>query len=102
MSKGSYEIGRHELFGGVYVECSTGLCSTIQIKEKLFDNLKSWDVWLELCGTENWQLSNIKLIELNQAGDYVWLILISTLIVEHNINWSKSGQQFCSINAMFY
>ncbi len=34
------------------------------------------------------QLSNIKLIELIQGGDYVRLILISTLIVEHNINWT--------------
>ena len=33
---------------------------------------------------QNWQLSNKKLIELNQKGDYVWLILISKLIVEQN------------------
>ncbi len=35
---------------------------------------------------KNWELSNIKLIELNQGGDYVQLILILTLIIEHNIN----------------
>jgi len=28
----------------VHEGCSTGLCLTIQIEEKLFDNLKSWDV----------------------------------------------------------
>ncbi len=69
---------------------------TIQIKQKLFDNLKSWDV-----RRQNWQLSNKKLIELSQKGDYVWLILISTLIVEQNINQTKSGKWLCSINVMF-
>jgi hypothetical protein len=59
--------------------CSTGGCLTIQIEQKLFDDLKSWDVQLKLCLTENRQLLNIKLIELNQKDDYVRLILISTL-----------------------
>ncbi len=63
--------------------CSTGVCSTIQIEQKLFDDLKSWDVRLRLCLTENWQLSNIKLIELNQKNDYVRLILISTLKMDN-------------------
>ncbi len=70
-------------FKPVHVGCSTGLCSTIQIEEKLFDDLKSWDVWLGLCSTENWQLSNIKIIELNQKGDYVGLIIISTLKIDN-------------------
>ncbi len=63
--------------------CSTGGCSTIQIEQKLFDDLKSWDVRLRLCSTENWQLSNIKLIALNQKDDYVRLILISTLKMDN-------------------
>jgi hypothetical protein len=33
--------------------CSTGGCSTIQIEQKLFDDVKSWDVRLRLCSTEN-------------------------------------------------
>ncbi len=68
---------------GQLLGCSTGGCLTIQIKQKLFDNLKSWDVQLRLCSTENWQLSNIKLIKLNQKDDYVRLILISTLKMDN-------------------
>ena len=49
----------------------------------------------------NWQLSKIKLIELNQKGDYVQLILILTLIVEQNINQTKWGKWLCSINVMY-
>jgi len=45
-------------------------------------------VWFMLC----WQLvSNIAFVKLNQGGDYVWLILISTILylsnktlIEHN------------------
>jgi ankyrin repeat protein len=33
--------------------CLTGGCSTIQIEQKLFNGLKSWDVRLRLCSTEN-------------------------------------------------
>jgi len=33
--------------------CSTGGCLTIQIEQKLFDDLKSWDVRLRLCSMEN-------------------------------------------------
>ncbi len=38
---------------GLLSGCSTGGCSTIQIEQKLFDDLKSWDVRLKLCLTEN-------------------------------------------------
>ncbi len=69
---------------GGLLGCSTGGCSTIQIEQKLFDDLKSWDVRLKLCSTENWQLSNIKLIELNQESDYVRLILCSTNVMFNN------------------
>ena len=54
--------------------CSTGVCSTIQIKDKLFDKI---------------------LIEQNQGNNYVRLITISTTkpgIVEQNINQTKSGE----------
>jgi hypothetical protein len=49
----------------------------------------------------DWQFSNIKLIKLNQKGDYVQLILISMLVVEQNINQTKSGKWLRSINVMF-
>ncbi len=32
---------------GVHVVCSTGVFSTIQIEEKLFNDLKNWDVQLD-------------------------------------------------------
>jgi hypothetical protein len=46
------------------VESSTGLCLTIQIEEKLFDDLKSWDVRLGLCST-----AKLKIVEhkINQT-----------------------------------
>ncbi len=72
-----------KIFYRIHGGCSSGLCSTIQIEPKLFDDLKSWDVRLRLCSTENWQLLNIKLIEHNQRGDYVRLILISTLKIDN-------------------
>ena len=70
-------------YGRRLLGCSTGGCSTIQIEQKLFDNLKSWDVRLKLCSTKNQQLSNIKLIELNQKDDYVRLIIILTLKMDN-------------------
>ena len=33
--------------------CSNGGCSTNQIEQKLFDDVKSWDVRLRLRSTEN-------------------------------------------------
>jgi hypothetical protein len=48
------------------VGCSTGLCLTIQIEDKLFDDLKSWDVRLGLC------------------------LMTKLTIVEHKINQTKS------------
>ena len=42
---------RDECTKRVLVGCSTGVCSRIQIEEKLFDNLKSWDGRLVLCST---------------------------------------------------
>ena len=50
---------------------------------------------------QNWQLSNIKLIKINQKGDYVQLILISMLVVEQNINQTKSEKWLCLNNVMF-
>ncbi len=41
---------------------STGLCSTIQIEEKLFDDLQKCDVRLGFSSTWKQQLSNIKLV----------------------------------------
>jgi hypothetical protein len=41
---------RKMLLTRVHVGCSTGVCSTVQIEEKLFDDLKSRDV-LGLCST---------------------------------------------------
>ena len=42
---------RKMLLTRVHVGCSTGVCSTVQIEEKLFDDLKSRDVQLGLCST---------------------------------------------------
>ncbi len=46
-------IRKYFLFQQIWqlLGCSTGLCSTIQIEQKLFDNLKSWDVRLGLHST---------------------------------------------------
>ncbi len=33
---------------------------------------------------ENWQLSNITLVELNQESDYVWLMLCLTNVMFNN------------------
>ncbi len=46
-------------------------------------------------------LSNITIIKQNPRVNYVWLILISTVFVEHNINQTKSGQQLGLINSIF-
>ncbi len=72
-------------------ESNVQLCSTIEIKEKLFDKYKK--LW---CLTENWQLLNIKLVELNQGGDNDRLILISTFFIEHKFCGNKSRKWFCS------
>jgi hypothetical protein len=95
-----------------------------KLKNFCLTTTESWDVQLELGSTENWQLSNIKLVKLNQGGDqvqlililtgnpvivniaiieqnlrvnYVWLICITTVFVKHNIIQTKSGQQLCLI-----
>ena len=85
--------------------CSTGGCSTIQIEQKLgcstqimFDgkltivehriNRTKSEKWLCSINSyfdfENEQLSNKKLIELNQESDYVRLILCLTNVMFNN------------------
>ncbi len=65
---------------------STQLFQQFKSKNFCSTTTDSWEVRLELCSKENGQLSNIKLVNLNQGGDYVLLFLISTLIIEHKIN----------------
>jgi hypothetical protein len=50
---------RKMLLARVHVGCSTGVCSTVQIEEKLFDDLKSRDVQLGFMFDVKQQLSNI-------------------------------------------
>ena len=55
---------------------------------------------------QNWQLSNIKLIELNQKSDYVRLILISTkllnrTLIELNQESDYVRLMLCLTNVMF-
>jgi hypothetical protein len=83
------------------VGCLTGLCSTIQIEQKLFDDLKSWDVQLGLCLTTKLTIVGHK---INQTESEKWLCLINSyfdIIVEQNINWTESGKWLRSINVMF-
>jgi hypothetical protein len=67
----SYHIQQHLLREQVLR--LTGLFSTIQIEEKLFDDLR---LRLGFSSTRKQQLSKIKLVELNQEYKYVRLMLI--------------------------
>jgi len=81
--------------------CSTGLCSTIQIEQKLFDDLKSWDVRLRLCLTTKLTIVEHK---INRIKSEKWLRSINSyfdVIVEQNINRTKSGKWLRLINVMY-
>jgi hypothetical protein len=68
----------------------------LKSKKSCLTSTKSCDVRLKLCLTENWQLLNIKLVELNQGGDNDRLILISTFFIEHKFCGTKSQKWLCS------
>ena len=52
--------------------------------------IKSWNVWLELCSMENWQLLNKPIVKHNHPAGQVWQYFSSTLIIKHNISQTKS------------
>ncbi len=79
---------------GVHVGCSTGLCSTIQIKEKLFDNLQNLGCSTRIMFDGRLTIVEQKLIELNQGDEYVRLIIISTFIIKHNISQRVRERNF--------
>ena len=58
--------------------CSTGLCSTIQIEQVMFDDPQKLGCSTRIMFDVEQQLSNKTLIEHNLFLDYVRLILIST------------------------
>ncbi len=51
----NYIFNTHQASNRRLLGCSTGGCLTILIEQKLFDDLKKWDVQLRLCLTENCQ-----------------------------------------------
>jgi hypothetical protein len=61
----------------VQVLRSTGLCSTIEIEEKLFDYYRKLRCPTQIMFDLKQQLSNIKLIEVKKIKYYVQLTLIS-------------------------
>ncbi len=61
--------------------CSTGGCSTIQIKTKVVRRPKKMGCLTQIMFDE--KVTIVELIELNQKDDYVWLILISTLKMDN-------------------
>ncbi len=61
----------------VQVLRSTGLCSTIEIEEKLFDDYRKLRCSTQIMFDVKQQLSNIKLIEVNSYFDGISQTIIN-------------------------